>query len=140
MCAGLGYGAIGWRSAPHRRVAAGFGCLAAGCALLPFVPGLGLLAAAVAVPGVAIAPTVIAGNTVVQQRVGAGQLAEAFAWLGGACSLGVAAGAAAAGRLVDTYGPRAGFLLPVLAAAAAAILVARFAGSLAPADPRPDEP
>jgi hypothetical protein len=132
MCAGLGYGAIGWRSAPYRRVAVGFGCLAAGCALLPFVPGLGLLAAAVAVPGLAVAPTVIAGNTVVEQRVGAGQLAEAFAWLGGACSLGVAVGAAAAGRLVDAYGPRAGFLLPVLAAAAAAVLVARSRRTLAP--------
>ncbi|MEV0840081.1 MFS transporter [Actinocatenispora sera] len=140
MCAGLGYGAIRARSAPHRRVAVGFGCLAAGCALLPFAPGLGLLAAAVAVPGLAVAPTVIAGNTVVQQRVGTRHLAEAFAWLGGACSLGVAVGAAAAGRLVDAYGPRAGFLLPILAAAAAATLVARCARTLAPADPRPDEP
>lgn len=137
MCAGLGYGAIGWRSAPYRRVAVGFGCLAAGCALLPFVPGLGLLAAAVAVPGLAVAPTVIAGNTVVEQRVGAGQLAEAFAWLGGACSLGVAVGAAAAGRLVDAYGPRAGFLLPVLAAAAAALLVARSRRTLDPHRPDP---
>ncbi|GAA1340322.1 MFS transporter [Actinocatenispora thailandica] len=134
MCAGLGYGAIGWRSAPHRRVAAGFGCLAAGCALLPLAPGLGGLAAAVTVPGLAVAPTVIAGNTALEQRVGAGQLAEAFAWLGGACALGVAVGSAAAGRIVDGYGPRAGFLLPVVAAAVAALLVARSAGTL---DPHP---
>jgi len=124
MCAGFGYGAVGWRSTPVRRVVVGFVALAAGCAVLPFASGLGALAVAVAVPGLAVAPTVIAGNTVVERGTPAGRLAEAFAWLGGACSLGVAVGSALAGRIVDRYGPHAGFLLPVAACVAAAAFVA----------------
>jgi MFS family permease len=60
----------------------------------------------------------------------AGALTEAFAWLATAVSVGAAAGAAAAGSLVDSAGPRAAFGLAGLAGALAVALVLVRAASL----------
>ncbi len=124
MVAGAAYGAVHWRTGPVRRLFLGFAVLTAGSLALPVVPGLGLMAVAVAVPGLALAPTLISGNALVQQLAPAGTAAEAFAWLGGAAGLGVAVGSTLSGRLIDGAGPHLGFVVPALGAGAAALVVA----------------
>ncbi len=123
MLAGAVYGAVRWRAGLPPRLLVGFLVLTAGSLTLPFVPGLGLMALAVAVPGLALAPTLISGNALVQRLAPAGTATEAFAWLGGACGLGMAVGSALCGRLIDGSGPQLGFLVPALGTGAAALVV-----------------
>ncbi|HEY3505293.1 MAG TPA: hypothetical protein VGN37_21230 [Actinocatenispora sp.] len=123
MLAGLAYGAVRWRAGPLRRAVVGFAALASGCALLPAAPSVGVLAGLIVLPGLAVAPTLIAGTALATDLTPRHLRTEAYAWLGAAGAVGVAAGAAGAGRLVETA-VNAGFLLPAGAAACAALLLA----------------
>jgi MFS family permease len=96
-----------------------------------------MMAVAIAVPGLAVAPTLITGNSLVQGLAPAEEIAEAFAWLGGTCALGSAGGAVLVGRLVDTAGPHWGFLVPAIASGAAGCVVAASRSLLQPRRPIP---
>ncbi|MGA8113406.1 MAG: MFS transporter, partial [Actinocatenispora sp.] len=132
MLGGAAYGAVRWRATPERRLLVGFGVLAVGCLTLPAVTGLGALTLAIAMPGLALAPTIIGGNSLVQALAPAGTATEAFAWLGGASGIGIAAGSALTGRIVDGGDPRWGFLVPAVAAATAALVIATARRRLSP--------
>ncbi|GAA4210544.1 MFS transporter [Actinocatenispora rupis] len=123
MVSGLAYGAVHWQVAPARRVVAGFGALAVGCALLAAAGSLPALAAAILLPGLAMAPTLITGATLATELAPPAQRTEAYAWLSAATAVGVATGTAVTGRIVGTA-PHSGFLVPAGAAAVAAVLVA----------------
>jgi predicted MFS family arabinose efflux permease len=98
--------------------------LAAGHLLLSFSSkNVLLLGAGLAVAGAAIAPTYASIYSMVDQAAPAGTVTEAFAWLATAVAAGNAAGAAAAGVLVQRGGPSSAFLLAG-AAGAGAVLVA----------------
>jgi MFS family permease len=113
-----------------------------GLQLAVSVPTLFLLAFLAGVP---IAPTIGALYTLVDRTARAGTAAEAFAWFGTAVSIGIAAGSAVAGVLVDERGVRWAFGLGA-GAAFAGVLVAwlrrsTFApGPLAPGQPSTLEP
>ena len=61
------------------------------------------------VAGLPIAPTIGALYTLIDRSARAGTVAEAFAWFGTAVSIGIAAGAAIGGALVDERGVRWSF-------------------------------
>src|SRR4029079_7966565 len=61
------------------------------------------------VAGLPIAPTVAVVYTLIDRSARTGTAAEAFAWFGTAVSVGLAAGAAGAGVLVDERGVRWAF-------------------------------
>jgi MFS family permease len=82
---------------------------------LPFVPGLALMAAALFVSGLAIAPTMVAAMTLVEQIVPTTRLTEGIAWVTTGLAAGLAPGAAVAGGVVDAWGTSAGYGVPVVA-------------------------
>lgn len=91
----------------------------AGFLLATSLPTLCLLAFLAGLP---IAPAVGALYTLTDRLARAGTAAEAFAWFGTAVSIGVAAGSAVAGWLVDAHGVRWAFGLAALIAFAGAVL------------------
>jgi hypothetical protein len=112
---------VGW-SAAHG---------ALGAAGAPATMALVLLAA-----GAAIAPTFVCANGMLDHLAPAGTLTEAFTWTQTGMVVGVAAGSAIAGALVEATSP--GFAMALLAAGGliAALLVrAAAAGPLRPPAP-----
>ncbi len=120
MLGGLVYGAIPWRSRMHRRFAVVVLVLAVLTAPMALVPPIPVLAAVFLAAGVAIAPVITTGSTLVQGLVPAPRLTEALAWTNTALGLTYALSAALAGAVIDAFGPAAGFVVPVVAAFAAA--------------------
>lgn len=118
MLAGVLYGMIAWRRPARQRLLAGYTLLVLGCSTLWAMPDLTTLSLAGLVCGLAIAPTLITGYTLVETLVSDGAKTEAFTWLTGAIGLGLAAGSTVAGQLIDGHGPSAGFLVPVAGAGA----------------------
>ncbi len=116
MLAGVLYGLVAWRRPARQRMLASYALLVLGCSTLWAMPDLTTLALAGLVCGLAIAPTLITGYTLVESLVADGAKTEAFTWLTGAIGLGLAIGSTTAGLLIDMHGPWAGFLVPVLGA------------------------
>ncbi|MFE2723171.1 MFS transporter [Kitasatospora sp. NPDC059327] len=116
MLAGVLYGMVAWRQAARHRMLASYALLVLGCSTLWAMPNLVALSVAGLVCGLAIAPTLITGYTLVETLVADGAKTEAFTWLTGAIGLGLAVGSTVAGRLIDGHGPSAGFLVPVVGA------------------------
>jgi MFS family permease len=77
------------------------------------------MAPAAALAGVAIAPTLIAGFTLVQRLVASGELTEGLNWTITALGTGAAIGAWTAGLIADSAGGQAAFLVAVIAGGAA---------------------
>lgn len=115
LLAGLAYGARHWLSPAPRRFAIGMCALAAGVALFWFVDSLWVLAGVMFVAGMAIAPTIITGNQLVQNLMAPQQLTEGLAWVGTAIGVGASMGASLAGARVDAAGAHAGFLVAMVA-------------------------
>lgn len=105
LVAGLVYGSHAWRVGSDARFLAGLGALCVGALAVSLVND-SLLAVTVAlmIAGMANAPTLIAGNSLVPQLVRPEVLTEAYTRLGVMISAGVAVGAAAGGPLIDRYG------------------------------------
>lgn len=96
---------------------------------LPFIDQLGTLAGVLFLAGFAISPTMIASIGLVQESVPASRLTEGIAWVESALVVGVAAGAAVAGPVIDLHGASAGFFVPLtggVLAAAGALIGGRF--------------
>lgn len=74
------------------------------------------------VAGLPIAPTIAATYTLTDWSARAGTAAEAFAWFGTAVSVGIAAGAALGGVIVDERGVRWSFAFGAATAFAGALL------------------
>ncbi len=74
------------------------------------------------VSGLPIAPTIGALYTLIDRSARAGTVAEAFAWFGTAVSVGIAAGSAIGGVLVDERGVRWSFALGAAIALVGAVL------------------
>jgi MFS family permease len=113
MVAGLAYGARHFTSPAARRFVIGMAALGAGVSLFLLAHSLWTLAIVMFVAGLAIAPTVITGNGLVQDMVGKHQLTEALAWVGTSIGIGASLGASVAGARVDAAGADAGFLVAV---------------------------
>ncbi|MFD8082259.1 MFS transporter [Kitasatospora sp. NPDC059722] len=116
MVAGVLYGVIAWRRAVQQRMITSYTLLVLGCSTLWAMPNLVTLSIAGLVCGLAIAPTLISGYTLVETLVADGAKTEAFTWLTGAIGLGLAVGSMVAGGLIDSHGPSAGFLVPAVGA------------------------
>jgi MFS family permease len=117
---GVAYGAIRWRTSSARRLRHGAWAMAAGSMLIAAASaGLGAATAALVIAGLANAPTLITGNTLVRSVVPARALTEAYTWLGVSVFAGIAIGSAAGGALVDQFGAGTALWASVAAGAAA---------------------
>jgi predicted MFS family arabinose efflux permease len=82
------------------------------------------LVAVVFVAGLAIAPVLVSGMSLVESRVPRSALTEALTWVVTGLTLGVTAGSALAGAGVDAWGAETAFVVPAASAALAGILAA----------------
>jgi MFS family permease len=122
LVAGLVYGVLrlpGTLAARFVGCAVLFGLAAQALLLARSLP---LLVVAVFVAGLAIAPVLVSGMSLVEARVPRASLTEALTWVFTGLTLGVTAGSALAGAAVDRWGAEAAFAVPATGAALAAFL------------------
>jgi MFS family permease len=106
---GLWYGSRAWRTPVERRFALTLILTVAGVATFWAQPQLLTLDAGMLVAGLTISPTLIAGYSLIERQAVASRRTEAMTWLSSAISIGLAAGSATSGRIIDDAGPRWGY-------------------------------
>ena len=123
LIAALAYGARQWSWSAERRFVFTTAWLAMGMIPVALATTFGWIAVAVFVAGVAIAPTVIAGSTLIERLVPPHVLTESFAWYSTAVAAGVAIGASAGGWLIDSRDSQAAFGLALAGVTFALVVV-----------------
>nr|BFE53957.1 MFS transporter [Saccharothrix mutabilis subsp. capreolus] len=101
LVAGVVFGAVDAKLPPRRLLSVTTWVLALGAVPLAFAGSpltMGLFAA---LAGLAIAPALITGSTLLESLAPRGSLSEGFSWLTSAGAVGIAAGTAVGGRLAD---------------------------------------
>jgi MFS family permease len=122
LVAGLIYGVA---RLPGSLAARYVGCavfFAVAAQLLVAVDSLVGLVAIGFLAGLAIAPVLVSGMSLVESRVPRSTLTEALTWVVTGLTLGVTVGSAVAGTAVDAWGAETAFAVPALSAALAGVL------------------
>jgi MFS family permease len=127
LLAGVAYGSVHWRSGSGRRFVVAVMLLAVGVAPVSFVDRIWVLTAVVFLAGFAISPMLISGNQLVQDLVAPNRLTEGLSWVSTALGVGVSAGSALSGAVVDAAGASTAYLVPTGAGliATAVVLLGR---------------
>jgi predicted MFS family arabinose efflux permease len=107
---GLWYGSRNWTAPLARRFACTLVLTVAGVCTFWAMPNLLLLTGVIFLCGLTIAPTLIAGYSLLEEQALPGRRTEAMSWLSTGISVGVACGATAAGFILDSFGPRWGYV------------------------------
>ena len=119
---GLWYGTRTWRAPAGRRLAVTLSMTVAGVCTFGAMPNLAVLAVVIFACGFTIAPTLIAGYSLLEAQALPGRITEAMAWLTTGISVGVALGAMAAGFILDAFGPRWGYAFAAACGVVAVLL------------------
>jgi MFS family permease len=122
LVAGLVYGVV---RLPGTLAARFVGCavfFAVAAQLLLAVGSLPVLIVVGFVAGLAIAPVLVSGMSLVESRMPRSALTEALTWVVTGLTLGVTAGSALAGAAVDAWGAETAFAVPAVSAALAGVL------------------
>jgi MFS family permease len=106
---GLWYGSRTWRAPAWRRLAVTLPLTVAGVCTFWAMPNLLVLTLVIFLCGMTIAPTLIAGYSLLESAARPGRSTEAMAWLSTGISVGVACGSTAAGFVLDAFGARWGY-------------------------------
>jgi MFS family permease len=106
---GLWYGARSWRAPAWLRLAVTLPLTVAGVCTFWAMPNLLVLDGVIFLCGMAIAPSLIAGYSLLEATSLPGRATEAMSWLSTGISVGVACGSTAAGFVLDARGPRWGY-------------------------------
>ncbi|MEU3983090.1 MFS transporter [Streptomyces sp. NPDC026672] len=117
--AGVVFGLQRFAGAPERRWLLGVCTMAVSMIPLLLVGGLPLLAVALFVAGLSIAPTMITTMSLIEEHVPRARLTEGMTWVSTGLAVGVAVGSSVAGRVIDAAGARAGYGVPVVSGAVA---------------------
>ncbi|MFE1884801.1 MFS transporter [Streptomyces diastatochromogenes] len=117
--AGAVFGLLRFSGAPERRWLLGVGAMAVSMIPLLLVGNLPLLAAALFVAGLSIAPTMITTMSLIEEHVLRAKLTEGMTWVSTGLAVGVALGSSVAGWVIDAAGARAGYGVPAVAGAVA---------------------
>lgn len=134
--AGLVFGLLTPRTTPTRRFLLGI-CLMAVSMIPPLLVGnLAFLAVALFFSGLTIAPTMVTAMGLIERLVPRARLTEGITWTSTGMAVGVAAGAALAGRVIDARGASAAFAVPAAAAVFAAAVAFLGYRRLSPASER----
>jgi predicted MFS family arabinose efflux permease len=96
------------------------------------MPSLLVLGLVIYLCGLTIAPTLIAGYSLLEDQALPGRTTEAMTWLSTGVSVGVAFGSTAAGFIIDAYGPRWGYAFAGSCGAVAVLLCWTFLARLRP--------
>ena len=103
----LWYGSRNWRGPASRRLAITLSLTVAGVCTFWAMPGLLVLAPVIYLCGLTMAPTLIAGYSLLEATALPGRVTEAMSWLSTGISVGLACGSTAVGFILDAFG-RAG--------------------------------
>jgi MFS family permease len=117
---GLWYGSRQWRAAVEKRFALTLTLTVLGVATFWAQPNLVTLTCGIYLCGLTIAPTLIAGFSLLEAQARPGRRTEAMSWLSSGISVGVAVGASVVGFVIDAHGPRLGYAFAALCGAASA--------------------
>src|SRR4051794_6062504 len=123
MVAGIGWGTVHWRVRLRHRLVCVLATLTVLTIPLTLVGSYWLMLPLVVLTGVAVSPSLISAFTLAEVLVPRAAVTEAFTWIGTALALGVAVGASLAGKIVDSVGANASFLVATVSAGAAAVVV-----------------
>ncbi|SHN47404.1 MFS transporter [Cryptosporangium aurantiacum] len=122
---GLWYGTRQFRRSLPTQWAVSLGAVAAGLATLALVPSAGVMAVALLVGGLTLAPALTVENALVSRIAPAGMVNEAYTWVATVVFATSAAGAAVAGVLVEQEsGVAIAFTLAALTTGAGAVAAA----------------
>ena len=117
--AGVVFGLMRFAGAPERRWLVGVSAMGVSMIPLLLVGNLPLLAVALFVAGLAIAPTMITTMSLIEEHVPRAQLTEGMTWVSTGLAVGVALGSSVAGWVIDAAGARAGYGVPAASGAVA---------------------
>ena len=117
---GLWYGSRQWRGSGERRFALTLTLTVLGVATFWAQPNLVTLTCGIYLCGLTIAPTLIAGFSLLEAQARPGRRTEAMSWLSSGIAVGLAAGASVVGFVIDAHGPRFGYAFAALCGAASA--------------------
>ena len=117
---GLWYGSRQWRAAVEKRFALTLTLTVLGVATFWAQPNLVTLTCGIYLCGLTIAPTLIAGFSLLEVQARPGRRTEAMSWLSSGIAVGVAVGASVVGFVIDAHGPRMGYAFAALCGAASA--------------------
>ncbi|MGA8986449.1 MFS transporter [Aeromicrobium sp.] len=121
LLAGLVVGALPQTHHPLRRLRSAVLVLGLLFAPLGLLPSVAWLAAGMFLAGAMISPALISMVNLIELGVPQSRLTEALTWTGTGMAVGVAPGAAIAGRVIDGHGAQAGFVVPLVAGLAGAL-------------------
>jgi predicted MFS family arabinose efflux permease len=119
---GLWYGTRSWRAPASRRLAVTLTLTVAGVCTFWAMPNLLVLTCMIYLCGLTIAPTLIAGYSLMESQALPGRTTEAMSWLSTGVYIGVASGATAAGFVLDAFGPRWGYAFAACCGGVAVLL------------------
>jgi MFS family permease len=112
--AGVLFGLLRPAGAAARRWLLGICAMAVSMIPLLLVGNLSLLAVALFVAGLSVAPTMITTMALVEEHVPRAHLTEGMTWVSTGLAVGVALGSSVAGRVIDAAGARAGYGVPAV--------------------------
>jgi predicted MFS family arabinose efflux permease len=121
MIAGVITGMVQWRVGPATRLRWGALAMAVAMAPLSLIGSMWVMGGWLFVAGFAIAPTMVATLSLVEQSVPHTRLTEGMAIVETALIAGVAPGAALAGRIIDSRGASTAYLVSLVAGVVAAL-------------------
>jgi len=122
LIAGLAYGVVRLPGSLAVRFIACAVFFAVAAQLLLAVDSLVSLVPVGFLAGLAIAPVLVSGMSLVESRVSRSALTEALTWVVTGLTLGVTAGSALAGAAVDLWGAETSFAVPAVSAVLAGLL------------------
>src|SRR5215469_6589696 len=117
---GLWYGSRQWRASVENRFAVTLTLTVIGVATFWAQPNLVTLTCGIYLCGLTIAPTLIAGFSLLEAQAKPGRRTEAMSWLSSSIAVGVAVGASVVGFVIDAHGPRFGYAFAAVCGAASA--------------------
>ena len=119
---GLWYGARTWRAPAWQRLAVTLPLTVAGVCTFWAMPNLLVLDGVIFLCGMTIAPSLIAGYSLLESTALPGRATEAMSWLSTGISVGVACGSTAVGFVLDAFGPRWGYTFAAACGVTAALI------------------
>ena len=119
---GLWYGSRTWSAPAWRRLAITLPLTVTGVCTFWAMPNLLVLSLVIFLCGMTIAPTLIAGFSLIESTARPGRAVEAMSWLSTGISVGVAGGATAVGFILDAFGARWGYAFAGAAGVTAALI------------------
>ena len=117
---GIWYGSRQWGAPLEKRFAFTLTLTVLGVATFWAQPNLITLTCVIYLCGLAIAPTLIAGFSLLEAQAKPGRRTEAMSWLSSGIAVGLAVGASVVGFVIDAHGPRFGYGFAAVCGAASA--------------------